>query len=167
MSATSPESSSRSGIPQRFAPRRLRVDYPTTAAVPALSPEQWIATELGRTPAGVHQLLFRPFRSGLTLPRLTALCITGFLETRALDRLAHWAGPIRQAFADAHAIEVSATLFRTTRAADSDDDKSQVAYIVEPTPENAKRLVADLDRSVARLLELRSALVTKHQLEQT
>lgn len=162
--ASSTVSSTRSsvGMARRIRSAAERQHYRPNVAV---TPERWLAQQLGRTPDGVHQLLYAPFKCGMPLNELTALCLTSFVETAAHDRLSHWAAPIRAAFAKASRIEISASLFRTVRAADAEDDKSQTAYIVERTPENGMRLVADIDRTVARLLELRAAVVTEQSLE--
>jgi hypothetical protein len=144
------------------ATRRIRHDYGRPGVV---TPERWLARELGRTPAGVHQLLAAPFRSGLTLPHLTALCITSFVETGADERLTRWVQPIRSALARIRTVPLSPELIREAQLVDLEEDMVEAEYHAAKTDANARRWVAWIDRCVDYLLKLRASLVAEHKLE--
>lgn len=150
------------GMAPTVPPGRERHDYGRPGVV---TPEKWLAERLGRTPAGVHQLIAAPFRCGLTLADLTTLVITAHLETGATTRLARWAAPIRSALASIRALPLTPALICEAQLVDLEEDMVEAEYHAAPTPANARRWVAWIDRCVEYLLKLRAALVAEHKLE--
>lgn len=132
---------------------------------PTVTPEAWLAKALGRSPGGVHQLLEGPFRCGLTLPDLTALCIRGFVATDSTLRLTRWVAPIRAALADIRTLPLTPELIREAQLVDLEEDMIEAEYHAAPTAMNARRWVAWIDRCIDYLLKLRAALVAEHNLK--
>lgn len=117
------------------------------------------ATRIQR-PGAAHQLLYGP--AGLRARGPHA--IAAFLE-HGPHRFAHWFAPFRAALLQVPTPEHTREFEIAVMMQDATDDLARVQYQQSPTPENAKKLVATLDKSIEQLLAYRQALVAKYRLE--
>lgn len=111
-------------------------------------------------PGSAHQLLWGP--AGLRAR--TPHAIAAFLS-EAPHRFAHWFAPIRAALLQVPTPEHTREFEIAVMKQDATDDLARIQYQQEPTGENAKKLVATLDRSIEQMLAYRQSLVAKHRLE--
>ena len=113
-----------------------------------------------KNPESAHQVLY----GRDSCVKRTVIGIHAFIKHREFERLDHWLRDLRVAISEVAAAEYSVELVRDCRLADIEDDLAQAEYQFAPTDANAARLVTKIDRTIAWLMRLRTALVKKHQL---
>lgn len=143
-------------MPTKFRRPAARVEYCQTDPVVLAFME---ATRIQR-PGAAHQALYGPIGVRARGPA----AITAFLS-KAPHRFAHWFAPFQAALLQVPTPDWSPALELDVMWHDTADDVERLRYQREPSTDNARRLVAFVDRSIQQLLAYRNSLVTKHRLE--
>lgn len=120
-----------------------------------------VALALGMREPSAHQLLYGRDR----INRRAVIVIAAFERHGALDRLAHWASPIRVALAGAGLTPLTRQLLRECQACDLAEDEAENEYRHESSDRAARTWVQAIDRLIQQLLVLRDALVRRHNLD--
>lgn len=112
-----------------------------------------LATALGRSLAGVHQLLDGPTSPFARVEQILAIAVHAGHTAWAATRVERLSRLVRQA-----RVPLTPALVGRAQAADMAEDVAEVRYHVEPTAERRDEWLRALDRELLELMALRDAV---------